>query len=65
MAKAIVDRTASVSSGYIGDIMEMIPPKIIEEGQVPTQKSSPSNTRNAALGVFSAWYLPVELQPCR
>ena len=25
MAKAIVDRTASVSSGYIGDIMEMIP----------------------------------------
>ena len=52
MAKAIVDRTASVSSGYIGDIMEMIPPKIIEEGQVPTQKSSPSNTRNAALGAL-------------
>ena len=48
MAKAIVDRTASVSSGYIGDIME----KIIEEGQVPTQKSSPSNTRNAALGAL-------------
>lgn len=52
MAKAIVDRTASVSSGYIGDIMEMIPPKIIEEGQVPTQKSSPSNTKNAALGAL-------------
>ena len=30
----------------------MIPPKIIEEGQVPTQKSSPSNTRNAALGAL-------------
>lgn len=28
------------------------PPKIIEEGQVPTQKSSPSNTRNAALGAL-------------
>ena len=52
MAKAIVDRTASVSSGYIGDIMEMIPPKIIEEGQVPTQKSSPSYAKNTVLGAL-------------
>lgn len=48
MAKAIVDRTASVSSGYIGDIMEMIPPKIIEEGQVPTQKSVPATPESGA-----------------
>ena len=31
-AKAIVDEIAKASSDYIGDIMEMIPPKIIEEG---------------------------------
>ena len=31
-AKAIVDEVAAVSSQYIADIMEMVPPKIIENG---------------------------------
>lgn len=50
MAKVIVDEVATTSSGYIGDIMEMVPPKMIETGTVPTEKSSPSNTRNAIMG---------------
>lgn len=52
MAKRIVDSVANVSSEYIGDIMEMIPPKMIEDGQIPTQKSSPSNAKNAMLGAM-------------
>ena len=52
MAKKIVDSVANVSSEYIGDIMEMIPPKMIEDGQLPTQKSSPSNAKNASLGAM-------------
>ena len=51
-AKKIVDSVANVSSEYIGDIMEMIPPKMIEDGQLPTQKSSPSNAKNAMLGAM-------------
>ena len=49
-AKAIVDKVADASSDYIGDIMEMIPPKIIEEGVVPPLPASPSIQKNAVLG---------------
>lgn len=54
LAKQIADKVASTSSEYIGDIMEMVPPKLIEDGQIPIEKSSPSNTRNALLGAFAA-----------
>lgn len=49
-AKAIADEVANTSSDYIGDIMEMIPPKIIENGVVPAVPASPSIKKNAALG---------------
>ncbi|WP_455650704.1 YveK family protein [Enterocloster citroniae] len=49
-AKAIVDAVAKASSDYIGDIMEMIPPKIIENGVVPSVPTSPNIKKNAALG---------------
>ena len=49
-AKAIVDEVARASSDYIGDIMEMIPPKIIEEGVVPSTATSPNVKKNAVLG---------------
>lgn len=52
MAKLIADKIAVTSSDYIGDIMEMVPPKLIEEGEVPNLKSSPSNTKNALIGGF-------------
>ena len=41
-AKAIADEVANASSDYIGDIMEMVPPKIIEQGVVPAAPASPS-----------------------
>lgn len=50
LAKEIVDTTAKVASDYVGEIMEMTPPKLIESGEVAVQKTSPSNVKNAALG---------------
>lgn len=53
MAKAIADELASVSSAYIGDKMEVTPPKIIEEGEVPTSKTSPSMRKNTVMGFLA------------
>lgn len=50
MAKKIVDEIANVASNYIGDKMEVIPPKIIETGKIPTVQSSPSMKKNVAMG---------------
>ena len=53
LAKRIVDELAAVSSEYIGDQMEVVPPKIIEEGEIPTSRTSPSMTRAAMMGVLA------------
>ena len=50
MAKAIVDGIANAASDYIGEIMEMTPPKLIEDGMVATVKTSPNVKKNAAVG---------------
>lgn len=50
MAKAIVDGIAAAASDYIGEIMEMTPPKLIEDGMVATVKTSPNVKKNAAIG---------------
>ena len=50
MAKKIVDEIANVASAYIGDKMEVIPPKIIEIGKIPTVQSSPSMKKNVMMG---------------
>ena len=52
-AKTIADELASVSSAYIGDKMEVTPPKIIEEGEVPTYKTSPSIRKNTVMGFLA------------
>lgn len=49
-AKAIVDEVTKSASNYIGDIMEMVPPKVIEDGVVAVKLSSPSVKKNAAVG---------------
>lgn len=49
-AKAIVDEVTKSASNYIGDIMEMVPPKVIEDGVVAVKSSSPSVKKNAAVG---------------
>lgn len=67
LAKELADAVASISSDYIGTIMEMVPPKIIEEGVVAETQSSPSNTKNALIGALigallvCAWTVVEEL----
>ena len=53
LAKQIVDELAAVSSEYIGDQMDVVPPKIIEEGEIPTSRTSPSMSRAAMMGVLA------------
>lgn len=50
MARDIVDEVTRVASAFVGDKMEVIPPKIIEHGKIPTEKSSPSVKKNLLLG---------------
>jgi len=50
LAKDIVDSVARVASDYIAETMEMVPPKLIEEGTVATVKSSPSVAKNTLIG---------------
>lgn len=57
LAKEIVDAIADSSSDYIGELMEMTPPKLIEDGEIATQKSSPSNGKNACIGGLLALLL--------
>ena len=49
-AKAFADEIANTASTYIAEIMEMTPPKIVEEGEVPEEPVSPNVVRNAAVG---------------
>lgn len=53
LAKAVVDELVKVSSAYIGDKMEVTPPKIIEEGEVPTVKTSPNMMKNVMVGLLA------------
>lgn len=57
LAKEIVDAVSVTSSEYIGEIMEMVPPKMIEDGVVAFEKTSPNNRKNAAVGGLSALFL--------
>ena len=50
LAKSVVDTVAQISSEYIAEKMEVTAPKIIEEGEVPINQSSPSLLRNTAIG---------------
>lgn len=52
MALKIVREVAEVASDFIGDMMEVVPPKIIDKGIVPQQKTSPSNARNTLIGIL-------------
>lgn len=53
MAKKIVDAVARTSSDYIGDIMEMVPPKLIEPGEIPLEQSSPNYILFTAAGALA------------
>lgn len=57
MAKKIVDEVAQVGSQFIGDQMEVTPPKIVEKGEVPNSPISPNAKRNVMLGVLAGLVL--------
>ena len=57
MAKKIVDTLAKVSSEFIGDQMEIVGPKIIEEGEVPAAQTSPSLKKNVMVGALAGFVL--------
>lgn len=57
MAKKIVDELAKEGSAYISDRMEVNPPKIIENGQLPTHKTGPNVKKNAVLGLMLGLFL--------
>ena len=49
-----MDKVATTASDYIGDLMEMVPPKLIEDGEVAADPDGPNNKRNAVLGALGA-----------
>ena len=51
-AKEITDKIAEVASEYIGEQMEVVPPKIIEKGEVPTGRSDRSVTKTMMIGAL-------------
>lgn len=48
-AKILADRLAENGSQYIGSIMEITPPKVIEAGELPIHPSSPNILKNTAI----------------
>lgn len=57
MAKTIVDELSEVASVFIGDKMEVVPPKIIETGKIATEKTSPSVGKNVLIGILAGFVL--------
>lgn len=50
VARDLVNAVTSISSSYVGNKMEVIPPKVIEEGKLPIIKTSPSMVKNVLVG---------------
>lgn len=57
LAKAIVDELAEVASDYVGEQMEVIPPKVIEDGILPEFAVSPNMSRNIMKGALAGFAL--------
>lgn len=57
LAADIVNTVAKRSSEYIGEMMEMIPPKIVEEGEVSELPTSPNTKKNAMIGAAAGIFL--------
>lgn len=56
LAKEVVDELSAVSSEFIGDKMEVTPPKIVEEGEIGS-KNGPSISKNATIGFVVGAFL--------
>lgn len=51
-ARRIVNELTQIASEFIGEKMEVVPPKIIEEGELPIEKTSPILWINALIGLL-------------
>ena len=52
MAAQIVNTLSANAADFISEVMEVTPPKIFSAGEIPEEKSSPSNSRNAIIGAI-------------
>ena len=57
LAMQITNQLAATASDYIGEIMEMVPPKIIEDGEANFVPVSPNNKKNALMGAMAGMVL--------
>lgn len=53
MVSDMVNVLSEVSAEFIGDKMEVVPPKVIEEGEIPTEKTGPSMRKNVLLALLA------------
>lgn len=51
-ARALAEEVGTVSAGFIGEQMEIVPPKIIEDVELPTEPISPDLRRNIMMGAL-------------
>lgn len=57
LSRSIVNELTRIASGFIGDKMEVVPPKVIEEGELPIERTSPVMWKNALLGLLIGFLL--------
>lgn len=57
MAKSIADEMATVAARRMAEIMDTVPPSIVEEGHVPTKQTSPNLAKNAFIGGLLGLFL--------
>lgn len=52
LSRSIVNELTRIASGFIGDKMEVVPPKVIEEGELPIDRTRPVMWKNALIGLL-------------
>ena len=50
MAEKIVNKLSEVGASYISQVMEVSPPTIFSQGEVPEEQTSPRVGKNTAIG---------------
>ena len=61
IAKTIADEITEVASARIAELMDTAPPNIVEEGNLPTHKTSPSISKNTIMGGMVGVFLAMLL----
>lgn len=59
LAMRIANELAETASDYIGQQMEVVPPKVIEEGLAPSEPVSPNKPRNIGMGALAGLVIAV------